>query len=74
LVLREFAVCQPGGGILEAIEIDAFRDRTYMMMRLARASIIYLSLAVGREEQLRAQKDRGLAMPMTLPTYRARGT
>lgn len=74
LVLREFAVGQPGGRILESIEIDAFRDRTYMMMRLARASIIYLSLAVGREEQLRAQKDRGLAMPMTLPTYRARGT
>ncbi len=71
LVLREFDVGRPSG-ILETCTVDMFRARTFTMVRLARAALIYLSLAVGREEQLRSESDRGFAMPMNLPTYAGR--
>lgn len=71
LILREFDAGHPSG-VLETCTVDTFRERTFTMIRLARASLIYLSLAVGREEQLRSESDRGLAMPMTLPTYAGR--
>lgn len=71
LILREFDAGRPSG-VLETCTVDTFRERTFTMVRLARASLIYLSLAVGREEQLRSESDSGLAMPMTLPTYAGR--
>lgn len=71
LILREFDAGNPSG-VLETCTVDTFRARTFTMVRLARAALIYLSLAVGREEQLRSESDRGLAMPMSLPTYPGR--
>jgi hypothetical protein len=71
LVLREVDTDLPTG-IVETTTVEAFRDHALTMIRLARAFLIYLSLAVGREEWARAETDRGLALPMTLPTYRRR--
>ena len=68
LVFKEFdTTLSPG--ILETCSIEKFRGHTYMMVRLARASIMYLSLAVGIEEEARSALDTSFAFPMELPTY-----
>lgn len=68
LALKEFETSR-STGLIETTTVDAFRDHTFIMMRLARASLIYLSLAVGREEWIRTEADGGDAFPITLPTY-----
>lgn len=48
-------------------DLDA---KSLRLLKLARAGLIYLSLAVHREEQLRAeQRGDGLVMPMELDTW-----
>lgn len=71
LVLRDFLAARPEG-ILEATTVEAFRAHCLTMLRLARAALLYLSLSVGREEQVRRGVDPGRSLPMELPTYRGR--
>jgi hypothetical protein len=68
LILREFDTSQ-ATGIVENLTVDAFHGHTLTMIKLARAALIYLSLAVGQEERLRKKTDKGLAVSMILPTY-----
>ena len=44
-------------------------DKSLRIIKLSRAALIYLSLAVHREEQLKENKQSGLLMPIELPTY-----
>lgn len=44
-------------------------DKTLRLMKRAREALVYLSLAVHREEQIRAEKRTGMAMPITLPRW-----
>ncbi|EOV0995832.1 LA2681 family HEPN domain-containing protein [Edwardsiella piscicida] len=48
------------------ITLGEFESRTLTMMKLARNSIIYLSLAIHLEEQSKPQSD-GLVMPTVVP-------
>jgi hypothetical protein len=70
LSLHELLVDKEIPSILERTTVTHFQERTLLMLRLARSSLIYLSMAVGAEERLRARSDKGRHVPMTLPTYR----
>jgi hypothetical protein len=61
-------------GIVATASVADFRAQTLQMLKLARAALIYLSLAVNREEQVRARHGKpGLIASMPLPTYDPRG-
>ena len=69
LVLRDIATNFPMG-IVATASVDDFHMQTILMLKLARAALIYLSLAVNREEQVRALSGKpGLVASMALPTY-----
>lgn len=73
LVLRDIETDQPMGIVATASVAD-FRAHTLQMLKLARAALIYLSLAVNREEQVRARHGKlELIASMPLPTYDPRG-
>jgi hypothetical protein len=49
---------------------EDFEAKTLRLIKLARASLIYLSLAVHREEQIRAKRrGGGVVVPMVLNTF-----
>jgi hypothetical protein len=50
------------------ISRDEFAAKTLCILKLARAALIYLSLAVHREERMRQQGKDGLVMSMSLDT------
>lgn len=53
-----------------SIRRDELESKALRLLKLARAGLIYLSLAVHREERLRsASRDEGLVMPMQLDTW-----
>lgn len=70
LVLRDFMIGSDEGAI-ESASVEDFRKHCMTMLKLARAALFYLSLSVGREEQLRRAADPTGAMPWELPTYRS---
>lgn len=56
-------------GLAFRISATQLTDKSIRLMRLARAAMLYLSLAVHREESLRAEADDGLIVPMDLYRY-----
>ncbi len=57
------------GGFVYTMPEEAFAAKTLRLLKLVRASIIYLSLAVHREERLNSKDDgAGLIMPIGLST------
>lgn len=54
-----------------SLTIESLEAKTLRLLKLARAGLIYLSLAVHREERLRAKNQQdGLVMPMHLPEWK----
>ncbi|WP_321324669.1 LA2681 family HEPN domain-containing protein [Thiomicrorhabdus sp.] len=51
------------------LSLSDLSAKTLRLMKLARAALMYLSLEVHREEEMRAQGRTGLAAPITLPTF-----
>lgn len=49
---------------------ESLEAKTLRLLKLARAGLIYLSLAVHREERLRAKNQDGFIMPMHLPEWK----
>jgi hypothetical protein len=50
---------------------ESLEAKTLRLLKLARAGLIYLSLAVHREEKLRAKNQQvGFFMPMHLPEWK----
>jgi tetratricopeptide (TPR) repeat protein len=71
LILQEIETSR-ASSVIDKTTVDAFHDHTIMMVRLAQASIIYLSLAIGREERVRAKVNGGLTESVQLPVYNSR--
>lgn len=69
LILRVFDSGQPMG-VVETTDVETFRLHTLQILKLARAALLYLPLAVHREEALRDEnKNQTLVMPMVLNPY-----
>lgn len=66
LVLREYDRSD-SMGIVQTMTLREFDAKALKLLKLARAALIHLSLAVHEEE--RKQDKKGLVMPMQLPTY-----
>ena len=71
LVINEFSPALRDH-VIETSTLDAFSHHTLMMLRLARAALLYLSLAVRQEERERAGSRKALALGRLLPTYSRR--
>jgi LA2681-like HEPN len=56
-------------GIVATATVREFRAQTMELLKLVQAALIYLSLAVAREEHVRHQGESKLLAPMWLPTY-----
>lgn len=69
LVLRYIDSGAPMGAV-ETMSVAAFSERALTILKLAKAGLLYLSLAVHREEQVHKRTEKGLVLPMPLPTYR----
>jgi hypothetical protein len=54
---------------VERQDLDA---KALRILKLARAAMIHLCLAMHREKNIRAKDDKSLAIPMTLPTWKRR--
>ncbi|MCR2833828.1 LA2681 family HEPN domain-containing protein [Parerythrobacter lacustris] len=69
-----FATAQNGRGLGFRIGREELDSKTLHILKLARAALIYLSLAVHREEQVgRARGDGALVVSMPLMTWNERG-
>lgn len=55
--------------IIESIAVDHFRAHTMEILKLAHASILYLSLSVASEERKKRSEETGIVMPMPLGDY-----
>lgn len=51
------------------LTLTEMTDKTLRLMKRVREALVYLSLAVHREEQLRAKKRTDMAIPITLPKW-----
>ncbi|QCI63149.1 LA2681 family HEPN domain-containing protein [Phreatobacter stygius] len=71
LVLREIDTAQRFG-VVETETVEVFLRQTLKMMKLARASLLYLSFAVHQEEEARAEVDQRSAFAIDLPAYNGR--
>lgn len=49
------------------LSVQELSEKTVRIMKLARAGLIYLSLAVHQEERIKAEEDGGIRFPMSLP-------
>ncbi len=52
-----------------SVEREDFEAKALRVLKLARAALIHLCLAMQREENIRAKDDKSFAMPMTLPKW-----
>jgi hypothetical protein len=50
------------------ISREDFILKTFRLMKLVRAAMIYLSLGIHREERVKSSKQKGIVMPMELDT------
>jgi hypothetical protein len=58
------------GALGKSISSTEMEAKALRIMKIARSALCHLSLAIGREERLRAQKrPKGLSMPMTISTW-----
>jgi hypothetical protein len=55
-----------------SVERHELEAKALRILKLARAALIHLSLAMHREEEIRGETDKGFAVPMTLPTWKPR--
>ena len=53
-----------------SVERQDLEAKALRILKLARAAMIHLCLAMHREENIRAKNDKSLAIPMTLPTWK----
>jgi LA2681-like HEPN len=60
-------------GIVEATSLEAFAAKALKLVKLVRAAITHLALAVDYGERDRNKKESGLWMGAYLPSYRRRG-
>ena len=51
------------------LSLSEITEKSIRIMKLARSALIYLSLAVHREEQIKGKDDSKFVMPMTLPIW-----
>jgi len=54
------------------VERPELEAKTLRILKLARAAMIHLCLAMHREENIRAKHDKSFAISMTLPTWKRR--
>ncbi len=69
LVLREMDG-KDGMGIVQTMPLGAFEAKTLKLLKLVRAALIHLSLAIHDEERKKTSQMPELAIPQSLPTYR----
>jgi hypothetical protein len=55
-----------------SVERHDLEAKALRILKLARAAMIHLCLAMHREESIRAKDDKSLTIPMTLPTWKRR--
>jgi hypothetical protein len=55
-----------------SVERRELEAKALRILKLARAAMIHLCLAMHREEEIRAKDEKGFAVPMTLPTWKQR--
>lgn len=55
-----------------SVERHELEARALRILKLARAALIHLCLAMHREEHIRAKDDKGFTVPMTLPAWKPR--
>jgi hypothetical protein len=69
IVLREMNLRSNDMGIVVTMPWDEFQTKALRLLKLVRASLIYLSLAVRQEERDRATRRQGRSFDAHLPTY-----
>jgi hypothetical protein len=55
-----------------SVERRDLEAKALRILKLVRAAMIHLCLAMHREEEIRAKDEKGFAMPVTLPTWKQR--
>jgi hypothetical protein len=55
-----------------SVERHDLEAKALRILKLARAAMIHLCLAMYREENIRRKDDKSFAIPMTLPTWKRR--
>lgn len=66
---REHETRQFSDTLAYHLTLTELAEKTLRLLKRAREALIYLSLAIHQEEQLRTEKRPGIAMPMTLPRW-----
>ncbi len=73
LTFQHFALGTAGGGDIHIhIGTEAFARRTLRLLKLAREALIYLSMTMFREEELRLERDGGDAVRVPFSSHRMR--
>lgn len=69
LTLTEFGAPQAANQSHRWIPRPEFERKTLHLIRMARAALIYLSLAMKREEEIRAEEDKDKPKKISLPIF-----
>ncbi len=69
LTLTEFGAPQAANQSHRRIPRSEFERKTLHLIKMARAALIYLSLAMKREEEIRAEEDKDKPNKISLPIF-----